>query len=96
MPKVTMTGMYHGKKRRMVHKKSRRQTTYEDTPRTAASRIRTNWAWGERLHKAKRRSVVPKMSRRKHGARRKATLIESIIKWVPVKIGVRRTTRRRR
>ena len=67
-----------------------------DTPRRYANRLTQSGKTGWR-HKsqAEVRAWKPKKGRRKLGARRKLTFIETIIKWVAVPIGTRRRTRRR-
>jgi hypothetical protein len=85
----TITGMWRGKKRRMVHKKSRRAATVPTTPRLLAHLERNRYDWKK---PRPRRGV--KVGRRKLGARRKVSVIQSV--WAWVKTGkIRRTTRRR-
>ena len=91
MTRSTITGMWGGKKHRMVHKKSRRVGSLPVTTRQLAHLERTRYDFRKtpRLGVAKRR--------RKGGPRRKVTLIQSIFKWVWAPTGkVRKTTRRRR
>jgi hypothetical protein len=67
-----------------------------ESPRRYANRLTASGKSGWR-HKsqAEVRAWKPKKGRRKLGARRKLTFIETIIKWVAVPIGTRRRTRRR-
>jgi len=91
MPSSTITGMWHGKKRRMVRKKSRRHDSIPGSPRRVAKLSRSEWTDFTPGYPWK-----PNLGRRKLGARRKVTLVESIFQWIRVPTGkVRKTTRRR-
>jgi hypothetical protein len=86
----TFSGLWRGKKRRMVHKKSRRQSTVPASARRTAHMERTRWRDFTPGYPWK-----PNLGRRKLGARRKVTVVESVFQWIKVPTGkVRRTTRR--
>lgn len=69
-----------------------------DSPRTHANSLRVGVGSGDRgayraATGAERRRWKPKKGRRKVGARRKLTVLETIFRWVKVPTGKRRRSR---
>lgn len=90
MASSIFSGLWRGKKRRMVHKKSRRQSSVPQSARRTAHMERTGWRSFTPGYPWK-----PNLGRSKLGARRKVTTVESVFKWIKVPTGKVRKTRRR-
>lgn len=78
--------------------KKRGLSRSSDSPRRAANTLRVGVGSGDRgawrtATAAERRKWKPRKGRRKVGARRKLTVLETIFRWIKVPTGKRRRSR---